>query len=66
MAIPSSLKRRLNTLESKLDGRDAIKVFIYHPEEDTPYWTPEPPDTWQNANPKGHAVLLQVRNCGVK
>jgi len=66
MAVPSSLKRRLNALESKLDGRDAVKVFIYYPEEVTPYWTPESPDTWQNANPNGHAILLQVRNCGVK
>jgi hypothetical protein len=66
MAVPLSLKRRLNALESKLDRRGAIKVFIYHPEEDTPYWTPELPDTWQNANPNGHAILLQIRDCGVK
>ena len=66
MAIPAALKKRIEALENRFDleGRKAIKVFIYHPEEDIPYWDPEPPEAWQNANPKGHAVILQVRNLG--
>jgi hypothetical protein len=64
VAIPAALKRRIKALEYKhdLDGSRALKVFIYHPEEDIPYWDPEPPEAWQQAHPKGCAVILQVRN----
>ena len=42
-----------------------LKVFIYHPEEDIPFWDPEPPEAWQQAYPRGHAVILEVRDMGL-
>jgi hypothetical protein len=36
-----------------LDGSNAIKVFIFHPEENIPFWDPEPPEAWQQAHLKG-------------
>jgi hypothetical protein len=62
------LKKRLEALEKSFDleGSRAIKAFIYHPEETIPYWDPEPPGAWQQVHPKGHAVILEVRNCGIK
>ena len=67
MAITAVLKKRLESLERgfDLEGSKAIKVFIFHPEEKVPFWDPEPPDAWQQAHPKGHAVILQVRDFGV-
>jgi ketosteroid isomerase-like protein len=61
------LKKRLEILENSFDlkGRGDIKVFIYHPEEDIPFWNPEPPETWQEAHPKGHAVILERRSCRI-
>ncbi len=45
MAIPAVLLKRLEVLERSfdLDGSNVIKVFAFHPEEDVPYWDPEPP-----------------------
>lgn len=59
MAIPVAPLRRLETLENRsdLEGSRAIKVFIYHSEEDMPFWYPEPPEAWQEAHPKGHMVF---------
>lgn len=67
MSLPPGLKKRLAALEYKLDpeGSRAFKVFIYHPEEDVPYWDPEPPEAWQQAYPKGHALILEVRDMGI-
>lgn len=67
MAIPAALKRRIEALEYKLDpdGSRALKVFVYHPEEEVPFWDPEPPEAWQQAHPKGHAVILEVRSFAV-
>jgi hypothetical protein len=64
MAVPAVLLKRLVALERSfdLDGSNAIKVFIFHPEEGIPYWDPEPPEAWQQAHPKGHAVILEVRD----
>ena len=65
MAIPAALKKRIEALENRFDleGRKAIKVFIYHPEEDIPYWDPEPPEAWQKVHPKRNAVILERRSC---
>lgn len=67
MAIPAVLLKRLETLERScnLDGRNAIKVFIFHPGETIPYWDPESPEAWQQAHLKGHAIILEVRDYGV-
>lgn len=65
MSLPAGLLKRLEALECRLDGRDLIKVFIFHPDEAKPYWDPEPPEAWQQANPKGHAVILQFKDCGI-
>jgi hypothetical protein len=66
MLTAATLLKRLVTLERVFDlgGSKAIKVFMFYPEEDVPYWDPEPPDAWQQAHPKGHAVILQVRDFG--
>lgn len=64
MVIPVVLLKRLEALECQLDGRDEIKVFMYHPEENPPYWNPEPPEAWQQFHPKGKAILLTMRDCG--
>lgn len=66
MVIPVVLLKRLEALECQLDCRDEIKVFMYYPEEKPPYWNPESPEIWQQAHPKGHAVILEVRDCGIK
>ena len=65
MAVPASLLKRLESLECRLDNRNDLKVFIYHPEETIPYWDPESLEAWQQVHSKGHAVLLEVRDCGV-
>jgi hypothetical protein len=65
MAVPASLLKRLESMECRLDSRNDLKVFIYHPEENIPYCDPESPEAWQQVHPKGHAVLLEVRDCGV-
>ena len=66
MLTAATLLKRLVTLERGFDlgGSKAIKVFMFYPEEDVPFWDPEPPDAWQQAHPKGHAVILQVRDFG--
>ena len=45
MAVPATLLNRLKDLEYSFDieGRGIIKTFIYHHEEDVPFWDPEPP-----------------------
>jgi hypothetical protein len=67
MLTAATLLKRLVTLERGFDlgGSKAIKVFMFYPEEDVPFWDPEPPDAWQQAHPRGHAVILQVRDFGV-
>ena len=67
MTLPVGFKKRLEALEYRLDpeGSRALKVFIYHPEEDLPFWDPEPPEAWQMAYPKGHAIILEVRDIGI-
>jgi len=67
MAIPAVLLKRLEVLERSfdLDGSNVIKVFAFHPEEDVPYWDPEPPEAWKEIHPKGKSVLLEIRNMGV-
>lgn len=67
MAFPACFKKRLEALEKSFDleGSRAIKVFIYHPEEVIPYWDPEPPEAWQEAHPKGYAVVLERRSCRI-
>lgn len=67
MTIPVALKKWIGTLEKSFDleGSRVTKVFIYHPEEDIPYWDPESPETWQEANPKGNAVILERRSCKI-
>lgn len=66
MLTAATLIKRLVTLERGFDlgGSKAIKVFMFYPEEDVPFWDPEPPDAWQQAHPKGYAVILQVRDFG--
>ena len=66
MLTAATLLKRLVTLERgfDLEGSKAIKIFIFYPEEDVPFWDPEPPNAWQQAHPKGHAVILQVRDFG--
>jgi len=61
-------KKRLETLKNSFDlkGREAIKVFIYHPEEGIPFWDPEPPEAWQEVHPKGYAIILERRSCRIK
>ncbi|AKB47608.1 hypothetical protein MSKOL_1831 [Methanosarcina sp. Kolksee] len=67
MFFPACFKKRLEDLEKSFDleGSRAIKVFIYYPEEDIPYWDPESPEAWREAHPKGHAVILERRNCRI-
>ena len=64
MALPASLLKRLEALECKIDpeGKNALKVFIFHPEAERPFWSPEPPEAWQQSHPKGKAVILQRRD----
>lgn len=66
MLTAATLLKRLVTPERGFDlgGSKAIKVFMFYPEEDVPFWDPEPPDAWQQAHPRGHAVILQVRDFG--
>jgi hypothetical protein len=43
MSFLIGLLKRLETLESKLNGRNLIKVFVFHPEEEAFYWDSGPP-----------------------
>lgn len=64
MAVPVTLKKRLEALENRVDGRNEIKVFIHDIEKNPPFWKPEDPGAWQQLHPKGKAILLTMRDCG--
>lgn len=59
----ASIKKKLDALESALNAKDNLKIFINHPEAEVPYWEPEDPAKWQKLHPKGKAVLLVMEDC---
>jgi hypothetical protein len=64
MAIgTAAIKKRLEALENALNANAALKIFVYHPEADVPFWEPEDPAKWQKLHPKGNAVLLVTEDC---
>ena len=62
--LRSDIQKLKNSIEqNRLNSSEAIKVFIYYPEEQPPYWKPEEPSEWKKANLFGHAVILKVVDC---
>jgi len=62
---PASIKRKVEALEAISNCSNDLKIFIYHPEEDVPFWEPEDPAKWQKLHPKGKAVRLVMTDCGI-
>ena len=65
MAISAALLKRLNALECRLDGSNDMKIFYHFIEEKPIRWEPEDPAPWQQAHPKGRAIIFKVMDCGI-
>jgi hypothetical protein len=64
MAIPVALKKRLEALEYRFDDSNDMKIFYHFIEEDPIRWEPGDPVSWQQAHPKGRAIILKFMDCG--